>query len=188
MSRSATRKRVRLARRDRDIKAVQAGRQAFAASDAPRRMKAEPPSRVMDAPTLEYENVGASVDIVIHWRNSHYYGVLRKFAAGSPFGGGRYAVLSVTALDESSRHDWRDFQQLKNLLLGPEWEGVELYPAEGRLIDSSNRFYLWCFPGPVPWGLPDAIGRRVWQAVPGRDPQRPFPPGVRCDLPPEPRD
>jgi len=54
--------------------------------------------------------------------------------------------ISISALDNSARHDWREFQQIKNELVGEEWEAVELYPAESRLKDPSNRFYLWCFP------------------------------------------
>lgn len=63
-------------------------------------------------------------------------------------------ILSITATDESSRHDWREFQQLKTMLVGPEWEGVEIYPAESELIDPSNRFYLWCVRrGKLPFGF-----------------------------------
>jgi len=39
--------------------------------------------------------------------------------------------------------DWRHFQQIKNELIGPECEAVELYPAESRLVDTSNKFHLW---------------------------------------------
>ena len=72
-----------------------------------------------------------------HWENDRYYGLLKK--------DGHKAVLSISALDNSAKHDWRDFQQLKTDLLGPQWEAIELYPSENRLVDPSNRFYLWCF-------------------------------------------
>lgn len=39
--------------------------------------------------------------------------------------------------------DWRHFQRIKNEILGPEAEAVELYPAESRLVDTSNKFHLW---------------------------------------------
>jgi len=48
-----------------------------------------------------------------------------------------------------SRHDgkpitcWRDLQQIKNELVGPECEGVELFPAESRLVDTANQYHLW---------------------------------------------
>jgi hypothetical protein len=39
--------------------------------------------------------------------------------------------------------DWRHFQQIKNELLGPECEAVELYPAESRKWDESNKYHLF---------------------------------------------
>lgn len=48
------------------------------------------------------------------------------------------------------RHDnkpidppWRDKQAIKNQLVDPECEGVEIYPAESRLIDERNQYHLW---------------------------------------------
>lgn len=109
-----------------------------------------------------------------HWENDVYYGVLRRFKEGSPLGGGEYAILSITANSEDARHDWREFQQLKNMLLGDEWEAVELYPSESRVKDPSNRFYLFCFPpGVIPFGLPG--GRIVLDMEEAAAPQRPFP-------------
>jgi hypothetical protein len=132
----------------------------------------EPPSRRLDPPRVERLEVGLT-ETVYEWANAHYYGLLRRYAAGSPLGGGPYAVLSISATDETARHDWRDYQALKNFLVGEEWEAVELYPSESRLVDPSNRFYLWCFPpGVIPWGLPP--GRRVLAVNPDA-PQRPFP-------------
>ena len=55
--------------------------------------------------------------------------------------------LGISSLDGSARHDWRDFQAIKNQLAGPECEAFELYPAESRLLDPSNYYSLWCFPG-----------------------------------------
>jgi len=108
------------------------------------------------------------------WENNHYYGLLRRFPDGFPIGGGPFAILSISALDDSARHDWREYQQIKNDLLGPEWEGLELYPSESRLKDPSNRFYLWCVPpGVIPWGL--GGGRLVLGPGQAQAPQRPFP-------------
>jgi hypothetical protein len=36
-------------------------------------------------------------------------------------------------------HDWRDLQRIKNQLVGPECEAVELYPAESRKVDTANQ-------------------------------------------------
>lgn len=56
-------------------------------------------------------------------------------------------VLGIASHDGTARHDWRDFQAIKNQLAGPECEAFELYPAESRLLDPSNYYSLWCFPG-----------------------------------------
>lgn len=64
--------------------------------------------------------------------------------------------LSIKRLDRSSIHDWRDLQEIKNQLVGTECEGVELYPAEGRKVDTSNQYHLWVVTDPEyrwPFGL-----------------------------------
>ena len=57
---------------------------------------------------------------------------------------GQFIHLSIRRNDRDVCHDWRDFQRIKNELAGPEWEAVELYPAESRLVDTSNQYHLWC--------------------------------------------
>jgi hypothetical protein len=39
--------------------------------------------------------------------------------------------------------DWRHLQLIKNQLLGEECEAVELYPAESRKVDTSNKYHLY---------------------------------------------
>ena len=51
--------------------------------------------------------------------------------------------LKIRDNDWSARHDWRDFQEIKNDLVGRECEGVELYPAESRKVDGANQFHIW---------------------------------------------
>lgn len=67
--------------------------------------------------------------------------------------------LSIKTLDKSARHDWREFQRIKNELVGPEIEAVELYPAESRLVDTSNQYHLWCFPAgdKLPFGYSERL-------------------------------
>lgn len=52
--------------------------------------------------------------------------------------------LSIKRLDQAPVRDWRDFQRIKNELVGPECEGVELFPAESRCVDTANQYHLWC--------------------------------------------
>lgn len=49
--------------------------------------------------------------------------------------------------------DWRHFQQIKNEMLGEECEAVELYPAESRKVDASNKYHLWGYADPS-WRFP----------------------------------
>jgi hypothetical protein len=110
------------------------------------------------------------------WENDRYTCSVRRYARGFFLGNSRYITLGITALDQTARHDWRDFQACKTDICGPEWEGIELYPAESRLQDPSNRFYLWC----VPKGLLRFGGTRREVCTPGEAiaPQRPFPEGT----------
>lgn len=54
-----------------------------------------------------------------------------------------------------SRHDgqpickWRDLQQIKNELVGPECEAVNLFPAESRLVDTAHQYHLWVIEDPT---------------------------------------
>ena len=85
---------------------------------------------------------------------------------------GKMKCLMISNADQSARRDWREFQQIKNELCGPEWEAVELYPAESRKLDPSNAFLLYCWPT-----LPIRLGQYVRDVrTPGESiaPQRRF--------------
>lgn len=56
--------------------------------------------------------------------------------------------LSIKRRDKEVIHDWRDLQRIKNELIGPEHEAVELYPAESRLVDAANQYHLWVLAEP----------------------------------------
>lgn len=87
--------------------------------------------------------------------------------------------LSIKRHDKKPVHDWRHLQQqIKNELVGRECEGVELYPAESRLVDEANQFHLFVVEDPTfRWpfgdrerqvGTPDqaaAVGarQRAWE-------------------------
>jgi hypothetical protein len=123
------------------------------------------PSRIISKPVWTEEDEWGR-----HWECLEYYGVVKR--------DGRMMVLSISATDETARHDFREFQQLKNMLIGPEWEAVEIYPAESELKDPSNRFYLWCFrkgtiSDKLGAGLPP--GRHVVGPDKSIVPQRAFP-------------
>lgn len=56
--------------------------------------------------------------------------------------------LSIKRRDKEPIHDWRDLQQIKNELVGPDHEGIELYPAEDRLMDTANQYHMWVLVKP----------------------------------------
>ncbi len=73
--------------------------------------------------------------------NNRYQVHVRYFAEEA-------AHLSIRRLDRQPVHDWRDLQEIKNQLLGPECEAVELYPAESRRVDTANQYHLWGYRNP----------------------------------------
>ena len=116
-----------------------------------------------EGPGLQYEV----------WENDRYSCSVRRYRKGFSHGNSRYTTIGITAKDQTAHHDWRDFQACKNDLCGPEWEAIELYPAESRLQDPSNRFYLWCVPkGILKFGGTTREVRTPEDAI---APQRPFP-------------
>ena len=81
--------------------------------------------------------------------NDTYYIQMRD---ASPF-----IQLNIARCDGEPCHSWRDFQEIKNELVGPENEGVELFPAESRLVDTANQYHLWVMADPryrFPFGYP----------------------------------
>ena len=85
--------------------------------------------------------VDTSIDTEI-WRNDTYQVSVYRDDPPQP-DWPRIIHLSIRRLDRKAIRDWRDFQDIKNQLVGPECEGVELYPAESRCIDLANQFHLW---------------------------------------------
>ncbi len=63
--------------------------------------------------------------------------------------------LSIKRRDKQPIHDWRDLQEIKNRLVGPEFEAIEIYPAESRRVDTANQYHLWVLPAgaAVPFGF-----------------------------------
>jgi hypothetical protein len=81
------------------------------------------------------------------WMNDAYNVTVRRNVPDKCFGTGRGMIqIGISNHDGTARHDWRDFQAIKNQLAGEECEAFELYPAESRLLDPSNYYTLWCFP------------------------------------------
>lgn len=87
--------------------------------------------------------------------------------------------LSIKRNDGAAVRDWRHWQRIKNELCGPEREGVEIFPAESRLVDGANQYHLWVLSdgGRIPfgfetrlvsWNQDDGVQQRQWE--PGQEP------------------
>jgi hypothetical protein len=74
----------------------------------------------------------------------------------------RTAHLIIRRLDRQPIHNWPHFQYIKNALLGPECEAVEIYPPESQLVDEKHHYHLWgfCTPGET-LGIGFRDGRKV---------------------------
>lgn len=72
-----------------------------------------------------------------YWLNDIYQVQVRRFD-------GAGVHINIRRRDGGPiLRDWRHFQQIKNELLGPECEAIELYPAESRKVDESNKYHLF---------------------------------------------
>jgi hypothetical protein len=97
----------------------------------------------------------------------------------APFGTivGDMLWLSIKRRDKGVIRDWRQLQEIKNRIVGPEHEGFEVYPAETRLVDTANQWHLWVFADskvrlPVGFKAREVGGRWEAEAVGAR--QRAF--------------
>ena len=95
------------------------------------------------------------------WANNLYQ-VNVEHADPKETGGVGFAHLIIRRLDRRAVRDWRHFQTIKNELIGPECEAVELYPAERHLIDAKDHYHLWAFTSPEhSFGVGFRHGREV---------------------------
>lgn len=78
----------------------------------------------------------------LSFQNDKYMVTIRKEHALSE-GWPRLLHLSIKRIDKQPIHEWRDLQEIKNELVGPEFEAIELYPAESRRVDSANQYHLY---------------------------------------------
>ncbi len=106
------------------------------------------------------------------WLNDLYQVNVSRFAMGNFINGGAFSRLGIMRLDQLATHDFRDYQKIKNDVCGKDWEAIELYPAESRLVDPSNYFLLWAFPpNTLNIGMSE---RNVLNLKEADSPQRPF--------------
>lgn len=98
---------------------------------------------VMRAASLHYAKFAGQF-----WVNDKYTVLERRSPVTNAEGKPTTLVwLSIHDKARSANRDWREFQRIKNDIIGPEEECLELYPAESRMVDGSNEFHLWCVLG-----------------------------------------
>ena len=68
--------------------------------------------------------------------------------------------LSIKRHDRMPVFSWRDIQTIKNEIIGPEHEAVQLFPAESRLVDGANQYHLYVLKDAAvrfPFGFPNRV-------------------------------
>lgn len=79
------------------------------------------------------------------WVNSRYQVNIREVntRAGSKWP--PMLHLSIKRIDKEriGEEHYRDLLRIKNELVGEEHEGVELFPAMSRNVDTANQYHLW---------------------------------------------
>lgn len=114
-----------------------------------------------------------SYGITAMWLNTYYMVTVRDRGIHEGYGN----VVSLTILQHNGdiRRDWREWQQIKNQIVGSEWTAIEVYPPESQLVDNGNTFHLWCFRTPLPFGLNHGAGRQIaFHTTPASRPNRPY--------------
>lgn len=90
------------------------------------------------------------IDVVLTrelYENSRYVVIIDRAANRLDDQWPQMIHLSIRRVDRGpvGTEHFRDFQRIKDELLGPEYEAVEIYPAADRLVDSVDQFHLWAF-------------------------------------------
>lgn len=121
------------------------------------------------------------------WGNETYSATVDREAPHGFDSSWSVVHISLHRRDRAPVRDWRELQQIKTDILGPEVEAVELYPAETRVVDLANEFHLWAVVGtdgrPVRFPFGFAAGAQADTVnVPGAV-QRPRDPSKRTGKP-----
>ena len=57
-----------------------------------------------------------------------------------------FVELAVHNHNRTPHVPWRHLQQIKDEVVGADREAVQLFPAEGRLVDTANEYWLYVYP------------------------------------------
>jgi hypothetical protein len=84
------------------------------------------------------------------WMNSRYTVIVLRDEPQAP-DMPKMIHLSIRRNDRTRPREerYRDFQRIKSELVGPNNEGVELYPAEDRVADCADQYHLYVLEDPT---------------------------------------
>lgn len=83
------------------------------------------------------------------WQNSRYTVLVFRDEEQEP-GCPQMIHLSIRRNDRTRPREerYRDFQRIKSEIVGPDHEGVELYPAEHRVADLADQYHIYVIADP----------------------------------------
>jgi hypothetical protein len=96
---------------------------------------------------------------VEHYNNNIYQVEKRRISSDHEEDPG-LIWLSIKRHDRNPIRDWRHFQRIKNEIVGGNYEGVEMYPAEERKVDTANQYHIWIVDDPtyrLPFGFQERL-------------------------------
>lgn len=112
---------------------------------------------VPGASLKDIESVMAHFRRCEHYASALYHVAVDKETehAFGDLGDAEFWHLSIKRHDREPMNDWRVMQRIKTEIAGAEAEGMELYPAESRVVDTANQYHLWVLigAGPLPFGF-----------------------------------
>jgi hypothetical protein len=100
--------------------------------------------RDLDLPPQQLRRLFEAQKNDVIYLSEHYQVAIDKHVEHG-FPGQMIWHLSIKRIDKEPIMDWRDLQTIKNQLAGPEIEAIQVFPAESRLVDTSNQYHLWAF-------------------------------------------
>ena len=111
-----------------------------------------------DYPTHKYRELGCEPPVAVYVNRDYQVSIFDEPSPVSSWPDMWH--LSFKRRDREPFHDWRIAQRIKNTIVGPENEGVELYPADSRLVDTANQYHLFVIKDPevgFPFGFRERL-------------------------------
>jgi len=87
-----------------------------------------------------------------------------------------WVLLSIRRNDRAAECDWRILMRIKNELVGPDREAIQLFPGLRRVVDTANQYFLFVAPKGYIFGLgqfEQEVSDEQWASSVGAT-QRPF--------------